>query len=688
MRRIGTLVGLMLALGAVPAVAAFDPGVEAKNFSKTQERQAIYDTPEYQAQLRSQSTKNQADALAMQAKDPERQFVGDLCWNMSDGCAGDVRLYDWGPNGYGIVQPVLFTARNGATLSGRIWATKAGPAERPGIVITNGSVQADEPLYWFAAQTLAKAGYVVMTWDPQGQGQSDTRGEAPDGDEGFPAQSDGRPFFDGTQDALDFFFSTPSRPYVPQSSCSTGTSHAPKQARRVKAGLNAGFNPYWQRFDHKRVGLAGHSYGAAGVSYIGQLDKRVDAIVAWDNLSQPSPGKDGQNFPPGEKGCPAHPEQRVDLTKMPGKGAAPALGMSADYFLPPTPNTSEPPSPQHCDQVLAEYEQHGTPPSRDDGTGCKSLASKGYSHRGIDTGEIVIRGGSHLDFSFIPNHAFGASLRGADETAWYTTAWFDKYVKGDRSADERLLTNRWRHDKQEGAVDPDHDANMMSFYHPSRLAFHLTSGKRYVNEDLRSKASGLSDRDGFCGTYSYVAIARTRDTSNTDFHSCGAAAGCVNGRGGIAGTRLGAARLGRTRKKQRKAIKGKLKSRRGGIDRYCVQRGGALRIGYPTKRLQRSRALGRAMRTRRSKALLALTSSKRFKLRGLTVGSRTKTLRKKLRRERRFRVGRNSWYLVAGKHSRLLFQVRRGRVRQLGIASKGLTRTRRQARSFLRGWQL
>ena len=68
-------------------------------------------------------------------------------------------------------------------------------------MITNGSVQADEQMYWYAAQALAKAGYVVMTLDPQGQGQSDTRGDAPDQNEGFPAQTDGRPFFDGTEDA-------------------------------------------------------------------------------------------------------------------------------------------------------------------------------------------------------------------------------------------------------------------------------------------------------------------------------------------------------------------------------------------------------------------------------------------------------------------------------------------------------
>ena len=117
-------------------------------------------------------------------------------------------------------------------------------------MITNGSVQADEQLYWFVAQTLAKHGYVVLTWDPQGQGQSDTAGESPDQQEGVPAQTDGRPFFDGTEDALNFFFSNPSHPYAPLKSCETGTSHAAKQDRRVKAGLNAAYNPLLEPARH------------------------------------------------------------------------------------------------------------------------------------------------------------------------------------------------------------------------------------------------------------------------------------------------------------------------------------------------------------------------------------------------------------------------------------------------------
>ena len=237
----------------------------------------------------------------------------------------------------------------------------------------------------------------MLTFDPQGQGQSDTLGASPDQSEGVPAQSDGRPFYDGTEDAIDFLLSTPQHPYEPVPSCSSGTSHAAKQNQRVAAGFDAAYNPYWQLLNRSEIGLLGHSYGAAGVSYIGQWDKRVKAIVALDNLGGPGPSDGavpGSGPSPqgsiGESGCPADPADRttVPITK-------PALGISADYGLPPTPNTSLP------DPTFKESE---------------SLA---YSKAGVDTGEIVIRGGSHLDFSFIPNQAFGASLRGPDITDWY-----------------------------------------------------------------------------------------------------------------------------------------------------------------------------------------------------------------------------------------------------------------------------
>src|SRR4051794_17000563 len=157
---------LLVALALTTTVAhALDPATEAENFGKGNERSAIYNTPEYRQLLTQVSVNNRAEAMGMQAADPERNFLLQLCATGEDGCAGDARLYGW-DNGHGVSQKVLFTARDGATISGRVWRTNAGPAKRPGIVITNGSVQAPERVYWFVAQTLAKAGYVVLTWDP------------------------------------------------------------------------------------------------------------------------------------------------------------------------------------------------------------------------------------------------------------------------------------------------------------------------------------------------------------------------------------------------------------------------------------------------------------------------------------------------------------------------------------------
>jgi len=311
-----TAAAVLLVVG--PSVAnaftprQWTPTTEAENFAKVEERQTIYNTPAYQVLLRTVSLQNAAAAAAEQINDPQREFADHVCRSGDDGCAGDARLYRWQAAGYGIVRPVYYTARDGATISGHVWATRSGPASRPGIVITDGSVQADEQLYWYAAQALAKAGYVVLTFDPQGQGQSDTPGESPDQREGVPAQSDGRPFFDGTEDAIDFFLSTPAHRYVPVPSCTTGTVHSAKQNARVAAGLDTAYNPFWAILDSTRLGVAGHSYGAAGVSYIGQWDPRIKAIVAWDNLAPPDPNASGgTSGGPREQPCPSTPAGRT-----------------------------------------------------------------------------------------------------------------------------------------------------------------------------------------------------------------------------------------------------------------------------------------------------------------------------------------------------------------------------------------
>ena len=73
---VGTLIGLLALPVASYATeheeppAAFEPVLEAENFSITEQRQAIYDTPEYQAELAAQGRKPPRSALE-QAADPE-----------------------------------------------------------------------------------------------------------------------------------------------------------------------------------------------------------------------------------------------------------------------------------------------------------------------------------------------------------------------------------------------------------------------------------------------------------------------------------------------------------------------------------------------------------------------------------------------------------------------------------------
>ncbi len=461
------VIGFVLALAA-PASAAFDPAYELSNFAKTLERENhVVNTLGYRTLLVAKSALREVQLLQILAGDAERTPFVQLCAHKGDGCAGDVRLYDWVTRGAGIALPVAFTARQGSTLSGHLWATATGAAKRPAIVLTNGSVQAPEELYWAYAQVLAKAGYVVLTFDPQGQGYSDTFGAAPDTLDGVPSQ-EGRPFFDGTEDALDFLLSTPSSLYSPRKSCTSGTDHGGKQRRRVQAGKASAYNPLSELIDPERIGLIGHSLGASAVSFVGQADPRVDAIVAFDNLGR---GASPPTCASGSAPRPASPPLRT-----------PGLGISNDYGLLPIPNLSE--------------------PDRD----AKVGASVALSNAGVETMEVVIRGGTHFETSFIANPAFGASLRGYDLAAFYTVAWMDRYLKRDTSADARLRSDRWRADAQGAGVDPDGDGNLFSRYHRSRID---AAGLRC--ESLRETCPLTPD--GGAPGYDVVALDQAKESS-------------------------------------------------------------------------------------------------------------------------------------------------------------------------------
>ena len=93
----------------------------------------------------------------------------------------------------------------------------------------------------------------------------------------------------------------------------------------------------------------------------------------------------------------------------------------------------------------------------------------------------------------IPNPAFPATLRGIDQTAWYTIAWFDKYVRRTESADRFLLTNRWQNDAENKRVDAQGDANLYSKDLRSRIDVKRADGSKALCEDLRVGCGILVD---------------------------------------------------------------------------------------------------------------------------------------------------------------------------------------------------
>src|SRR3954453_23997203 len=213
----------------------------------------------------------------------------------------------------GLRTAVSWTNRYGALIRGDVFAPLPGARDPytgkrlkgpyPGVVITTGSVQGSERMYWWLAEDLAERGYVVLTYDVQGQGTSETLthqndqvnalpfcnpfAKPADGEQlgcpGVPAQQDSN-FVFGTQDALSFFLATPDAPY--------------RNPNGGDTPVNA-FNPLWKLFDRSpdtrtvtpgrttRVAIIGHSLGASAVSQLQGTDPRVETVVALDKLQGP-----------------------------------------------------------------------------------------------------------------------------------------------------------------------------------------------------------------------------------------------------------------------------------------------------------------------------------------------------------------------------------------------------------------
>lgn len=218
----------------------------------------------------------------------------------------------------------------------------------PAVLITCGSVQTTEPMYWWFARTLVENGYAVFTDDVRGQGRSATT--TPDGEPG--SNLNPGVFVTNQVAAIDFLHSTPDDPYPLNERYGDPNSPAPVLP----------YNPYHDRTDPDRLGVAGHSAGAVGVSVVqglqpwpGTVDDSnpVDAAVAWDDLGnsdqmQHGGGRIEDAF--------SRPIVHGDYSVEP---RVPAMGQSGDYFLAPTPKES-PPDPAAKRQGYDQWVEAGT----------------------------------------------------------------------------------------------------------------------------------------------------------------------------------------------------------------------------------------------------------------------------------------------------------------------------------------
>lgn len=409
-----------------------------------------------------------------------------LCATYGLPCTGDPFRYPEaeGPDGDRFfsneadVTNVVIYDRECARLSGSLWIPKSASEEKPvpTIVITNGSVQAPETAYRWATQALVRAGYGVFTYDPRGQGRSDL--QTPMLEQG--SNINPKVFWEGQVDAIDFFRSTPEKPYPHDSACA-GTSPT----------VTASHNPEWSRLDRERLGIAGHSLGAMGVSVVqgygapgadpwpGLMDDTnpVDVAVAWDSLI--TPGGDGLTTASNLQLPPVlYDALLLAITQgvLPDfEPRVPAMSFFADYGFLPAPYLA-PPDPE----------------------GSK-VAFKAWQQADVPVYAVGFQGTTHFDFSLLPQ--FPASSwcpdvsSGACSGGWgrpsityYTVAWFDRWLKrpgepGHEDADERLIDDGW----QGGA-------ERMSFHYHSARDYPDQSGKQQACEVIRVGCSWRPSR--------------------------------------------------------------------------------------------------------------------------------------------------------------------------------------------------
>jgi dienelactone hydrolase len=328
------------------------------------------------------------------------------------------------PNRYGVkMRATLFAPKEAAKRRGR-----AKRAALPAVIVLNGGAGAQEAL-WAHLHGLAEAGYVALGLDVQGDGRTANLPADPafcqPGAWQEPQEMGIReqhacagqrpPDPDPTAGPLGApgyyqVSTTTQQPDYDQ----LDAGYAPHVARKVFGALDAvkwllsSANPLRSKVHRDRIGVMGHSLGAHGALVAGNGDplERFAAVVSLDGF-----------------------------------------GRLAPYATPRVPTLFL----QH--EIDMGLPKHHRP---DDTITPSHQAAQAFRAANVPTMLVTPDGSTHLDFAFLSYPpvwplatatavcpecvgAVNASRDGERVSLHYTTAWFDRYLKHDKSAEKRLL---------------------------------------------------------------------------------------------------------------------------------------------------------------------------------------------------------------------------------------------------------
>jgi dienelactone hydrolase len=371
----------------------------------------------------------------------------------------------WAP-ARGRVWPVAYRNRYGVRISGHVWAPKAGTGPHPAVVFVNGSGDREEE-YWSFGQDLAEHGYVVLTFDPQGAGASDAK---PADKYCDPHGAWRRPQEMGVtehgtcagQNSDDVSATTGELPGVAelvigghtgqQGTLDVQDLYEQLEPNFVFGALDARdflvsrTSPVRHLVDSKRIAVAGHSLGAYAAALTGNGDPkhRFTAAVAMDAYAHL-----GHGVVP-----------RV-----------PTLYLQSEQELFSGPRLAAPP-PTALHATRRDYAQ--------------AVA------RRVPSLYAVLAGSTHQEFAYVgPEAHLPASAAGQRVATYFTLAWLDRWLKGDRAATRRLLAQRFDGSVDTSAIglghwDPVTQTNQP--YHLSGVAVRDTLSRYYVSRaDLEGR---------------------------------------------------------------------------------------------------------------------------------------------------------------------------------------------------------